>query len=335
MAEDKIVKPKEKTGFFDFLLRHSKKTIVVVVICGLFVSGGLVGLALLKSDEDPSVVALVGDEKIYLQDYKDRFQAATFGFPTQQVADAKSYAAEQILDDLVREKILEKELANRELNVTEDDIVAAAKEKFPEYESVEGAKQTNYRTLASKEAKEAVLRGKVAVQREGYIIYCRFDRAGQDDYKVKSAEAEALRTKQRTYAQSYCTGLKERLEGGADPKAELRAIEGDPVIGKEPWKPYNMMFGTAFKENNFSKTMFIPYSDTFEQILKIKPEKDDSYNTLTIKDTGEFGTKGQERMFAILYLKNKGSDGETTDFEKWLEGKFSEYKIKKYPERIK
>ena len=325
--EKESKKPKDKK-IIKFLI------IATVLLAVVGVSGYFVYVAYQNNQKNP-VVAEVSGEKVYLKDYQKRFQEATFGFSAKQVSDAKSYAKDSILHDLVENKILDSELAKRNLKVQDSDITVATKVKFPNYDKQDSSRQANDRALADVQAKENVLKAQVSTYKEGYILYCRFDRADQDDYAGKAQEAAALRTKDQAYAKDYCDKMKGRLKSGqSSPQAEIQGLMKDPVIGKTPWRPYSVPFGASFDKNHFASDLFPAFTDIFQQISQTTPKSDNSYYLLTIKNTGQFGTKGQEDMYAVLNLKN-GHTGETTDFQKWLQNKWSEYQIKTYPERIK
>lgn len=320
--------------------KYTEKKIIVLSIITLLIlaacTGGYYFFTKTASVSQSDVVAEVGGEKVYLADYQARFKAATLGFSAKQTVDASKYAKEGIVHDLAEEKMLDKELANRNLTVTDADLVAAAKEKFSNYDKQDKAHQTNDKVLATTKAKENVLGVAVVTYRQGFALYCRFDRANQDDYKGKDVEAAALRAKQKAYAKDYCDKTKTRLENKTSNfPTELASLGADSVIGTPSWKPWNVLLGNPFWKNDFSQKIFIPSTDIYDQIAALKPTQDNTYNMLTVKDTGQFGTKGQERMYAIVYLKDKGKDGETTDFNNWLQNKWSEYKVKTYPERIK
>jgi len=330
MAEKKT---ETKGNFLDNFFHHSPKIIIVIVLVAL-VSFFVAAAYLIKTTRtDNPVIAEISGAKVHLKDYQDRFKAATFGFSEQQTTQAKSYAKDGILHDLVESKVLDKELAKKGLSVTDADLVAAAKEKFRDFEGHTKEKQANDKVLSAVSAKINVLKSSVTTQREGYILYCRFDRASQDDYQGKQTEADKLRADNRAYAEDVCNKAKARLESGkTDFQTELKNMKVDPVIGAASWKPWNVTFGMGFNSKNFAKITFVPETDIFEQIISAKPGSANAYSTLTIKDTGT--EKGKDRMFAILHL-DKGRDGETTDFNKWFQSRWNEYKIKTYPERIK
>lgn len=352
----------KKTSFIDRLMQHSKKIIIGVVAFAVVVSGGLVGLALYnKNSVDPNVVAEVGGEKIYLTEYKERLFAAGggYGSPTNpQPGTAANTIKESVLNELVDLKIIEKELAKRNITISSNELVQEAKNTFQDYEKRDSNSQKSFRDYVRLKVGKSKLLSEVVNWKEGFALYCMFNRADMTDMK-DNPEAASKRVKDEAYAKDYCMKMKERLETSkSNFKEELAKLTADPEIGEPAWRPYSMAYGEELVKGSNSlggeKSVGSPSSSTgvssgqnsvkagynvasnLPELSSLSIEKN-KYHFLTIQQDITNEKKESDRrntMFAVVYIKD-GNNGETANFDKWLKDKQSEYGVKTYVERIK
>lgn len=318
--------------------KKSKKKLIVISIVAILlvciVSAGMGGFVLYKQGffEDKNIVATVGDEKIYLKDYNRMFLVVTKK-ETPQSPSSASNLKKLILDQTINLKIIDKELVAKNITISEDEITAEAKKIFKDYDTIDKSSQSAYRDYAKLTLGTKKLSEKVLTWKEGSALFCRFDRADQDDMKDKP-ETVALKEKQRTYADKYCQEVRERLEKKQSTfPAELARIKADTTIGESIWNPYSTVFGLTFNKERFSPDNFSFAYDEYEQIAKLKSDKEENYYLLTIKD--KLSKEKEDAYFAVVNLKKEGNNGEAADIETWFKDKRSQYNVKTYIERIK
>jgi len=312
-----------------------KMTIITAVVVLLICILGIGGFVLYKQGffDDKNVVATVGDEKVYLKDYKEMlFTVTGKGTPENPVANPS--LRELALDQAVNLRIVNKELIAEGITLSENEIVTQAKKTFSGYDAANESVKTAYRDLARSELGEKKLGEKVLTWKEGFALYCRFDRADQDDMAGKTVEAKAFKEKQRAYAEQYCQDMKDRLEKGSSSfKDEYLRLKADTTIGEEAWKPYSTAFGVVFDQTTYTPKRFSFEYDDYDQISKLKPDKENNFYTLTIKD--KLRKDKGDSLFAVVNLKKSGNTGETSDMETWFKEKRNQYNVKTYIERIK
>lgn len=392
MAQD-VYNQKENTpknkegGFWVWTTNHSKKVIIGLVLFSVLISGALLGAALYNKSKrevaiDP-IVAEVAGEKVHLSEYKARLvvtagsENVLASIATEIVDDTPTKTVESIttktfkepvLNEIVELKIVNKELKKRNINISDAELVQEAKSTFKDYDSKSSSAQKDYRDYVRLKIGKNKLLEKVVNWKEGYTLYCYFDRADQPDMSGK-IEATSLRAKQEPYAKEYCTKAKERLEAGtSNYQDELAKLTADPVIGETSWQPYKMPFGKELVKDKFSSDYFHPAYDLYNRLLALSNEKNKFYllttqdmvnkpkeSSTSAKDSPasekgavkvgadrqlsneEKATQSQETkdaMYMLVYIKN-GNKGETNDFVKWLKDRWGDYKVKTYIERIK
>lgn len=315
--------------------KKSKKKLLacLLILLTMLFTGLCVGYFILNNDSKNPVVAEVAGEKVYLTDYNEMlFTATRKGTPESPVSNPS--LKELILNQAVNLKIIDKELTAKGITLSEEEIITEAKKIYPSYDAASELIKLAYRDFARLGLGSKKLSEKVLTWKEGFSLFCRFDRADQDDMVGKPKEARAFKVKQRKYAQKYCQGAKDRLENkSASYEEELARVKADATIGESVWKPYSMAFGVMFNKDRFSPENFSFVYDEYEQISKIKPEKKDNFYTLTIKDM--LSKDKGNAFFAVVYLKGVGNEGEAIDMETWFKEKRSQYNVKTYIERIK
>lgn len=350
----------KKQGLIDWLINHSKKIIIIMVVFALLISGGLVGIALFnKKTTDLNVVAEVAGEKVYLKEYKERLFAASggLGTPTQPfISDATKSIKASVLNDLVNLKIVEKELAKNNITISNDELVKGTEAVFKDYKDRDKSSQKAYRDYVRLSIGKDKLKTKVMSWKEGFVLYCYFDRADRDDM-VNKPEVATRRAGDQVYAKDYCTKAKERLESNnSNFNEELAKLKADPKIGEAAWSPYHMGFGDSLSKNkddnkvskvatpasgnapsvSVSENSVIVSGGNFvgaydvSSIMSLGNEKN-KYYLLTLKE--KVTKKDQDGAFAVVYIKD-GNKGETNDFDKWLQDKRGEYQVKTFIERI-
>jgi len=329
-------------------------TIAILVVIGVVVGG----IYLYPNYFSPSniinqnkeaasdVVATVDGENIYLKDYKERLFATTGSGTPEDPGSLDEHFKEPVLNDLVNLKIIDKELAKRNITVTDAELATAAKSTFVNYDSSESNIQKIYRNFVRLKVGRNKLQSSMLTWREGYVLFCRFDRAYALDMKDKEQKADNLIAKQKSYAGEYCQKAKSRLASGqTDFDKELKSLKADKVIGSSAWKPYTVAFGNKFDREFFSQGREGEDLDFLSQLDKLDYKSGAGFYILDIKEDlskrqgaiVKLGVRQGTRdvMKALVYLNGKGNDGETISFDKWIAGKALEYDIKKYPERIK
>ena len=282
---------------------------------------------------NPDLAAVVGGKNLYLKDYNSLMFAAESGLGTPAAPamyEPTKAIKEPVMDELVDLAIIDTELAKRNITISEADQVKKAQSIFKDYGARDAAAQKAYRDYARLILGKARLQADVTSWKEGYALFCYFDRADQDDMRAKPAEAVTLRAKQKVYAKQYCTDMKSRLEAGQSTyKDELAKLSADPVIGGPSWKPYMMPFGLELAKDQFAPKYFHPAYDLFNRLSALS-NTPNQYYFLNMRDKG--ATK--DAMYAVVYIKN-GHQGETFDFDQWLKGQWSKYQVKTYLENIK
>lgn len=329
--DKKSSKNSEGKGLLSWLIKHSKKIIVGVVVFAVLTSGALVGLALYNKNKnfvDPNIVAEAGDTKIYIKDLNSAVFAATGrGTPEDPgytSSDEKLSAVYNLVDTIV----IERELQKEGLSISDSELVVAAKAKYSDYDTRSISAQDAYKKYMKLSVAEKQLREKLVAWKEGYAIFCRFDRADQDDMK-DNQESEQIKASHKSYAEKYCNDMKKRLEiGQTNRENENATLFKDPILGLDIWKPYKMLFGESFDKESFNPLKFQYAYDEFEQIRKMDTKA--GYSIILAKDKN-----GIESFYAVVYLSGKGQDGGITDFDQWFSGKRDEAKAKVYEEKIK
>jgi hypothetical protein len=300
--------------------------IIAVLAIGVIVAGGIylypnyfTPSSVINKDNEPSsdVVATVDGEDITLKDYKERLFVKRGGTPENPVG-LDDFIKEPILNELVNQKIIEKELEKKNIVIPEAEISKKTKELNKDIATLTGTAKEAFRDASMFVLGQEKLIGKVLTWKEGYVLYCRFD--NPDSKKV-----------QKSYAKKYCQDMLTRLESGKSTyEKERKSIAADSKIGDKAWRPKFIDFGAKLSKN----VPFITTSsgDEFEQIDAI--ETAGEHRFITVRGS-QPDNKGKELSYAIVYLKDEGNTGETTDFEKWLKDKWKEYNVKTYIERVK
>jgi len=317
------------------LKKSSKRTLRIVELFGTVAALLAISIfiyyytGIFNPKKDSSVVATVGKDKIYISDYNERLFAST-GRGTPQISKGATEGEKSsILYQLIDMKILERELAKRKITLDEDMLVLKAKEKYKDYDSRDDAVKKAYRNYVKLSFAEETLKQEIVMWKEGYIIFCRFDRADQDDMKNKP-DAKAKKDSHREYAEKYCNDMKARLEQGkTNYNQEVDNVLKDFILGQSIWKPYVITFTESFGKDKFAPTDFQYAYNEYEQIKKLDSSQKSFYQIL-VKDIN-----GVDSAYAVVSFSGKGGNGETTDFDKWFMDQRDQSQIKTYMERIK
>ncbi len=335
--------------------RFSKKTMAVILtVCAalVLVAGGFLGYQFFIKKAAPvnsDVVAEVAGQEIHLPEYKTWLFAATNEGTPENPAYLNDNIKGSILDDVIDSKIIDKELAKRNIQITDSEITVAAKSKYKNYDNVGREAQSAYRNFVKLQIGKTKLQSKIQSWREGYALYCYFNRSDMSDMSGKP-DAAAKRASQEAYAKDYCTKVEQRLEAGtADYSNELAKLKADPVIGEAAWRPYTMDFGQELKKDaslglvppapngtppsadnstQYVTTVF----QSSPQLVALSPEKN-KYYLVRVEGQGKDNVK-QGVMYAVVYIKD-GYKGETNDFTSWLQNEEKLYQVKTYVDRIK
>lgn len=347
------------TEKLDFLCKHSKRVITFLIVfsLGVVIGTGLFllnnGTKLVGESTNP-VVAEVSGEKIYLNEYKERLFAANGGLGTPSkpdVYEATKAIEGSVLDDLVDLKIIDKEMAKRDITVTDGELATEAKKIFKDYDTRDADVQKAYKGYVRLSVAKDKLLTKVADWKDGFALFCYFNRTDMD---AQTATSAATREQDKAYAQDYCTKLKSRLESGQSKyEDELTKLKADPKLGEPRWKPATMMYGSLIDRETMLES---PVSILPKEIASLGSDKN-KYYLLTLKEQKPAGQdvklegkiettkapgsdqrtsqeKIDDAMFSVVYIKD-GNKGETTNPREWLSQKEKEYNVKTYPERIK
>lgn len=344
---------KRKFDIIDSLMGHSKKIITVfvalVVISSILFVGGKIYLKKFGPVAgDPNVVAEVNGEKIYLKEYKERLFGATSVGTPENPGLLNESIKEPVLDELIELRVVKKELAQRNIEITDDELTQEAKKVYKDYDKSDESAQKAFKNYLKLKVGKDKLLSNVMTWREGFALYCRFDRAYDADMQTNPASAQALLVKQTAYAGDYCQKAKSRLESGkSDYDNELTQLKADSVIGEAAWKPAYISFGDKFDQKSFT-TGFKSGLDFLDQLKKLDYNKSGYYlvdvKRLTSKqgNMDQGGAKkiteveaGTKVALALIYLDGKGNNGQSVNFDEWIQEKVNQLSTKKYIERIK
>lgn len=289
-----------------------------------------------KSSENATnpVVAEVGKDKIYLNEYNDRLNTSAMQTGASESNKNMSGAKETVLDELVDTKIVEKELKSRNITVTDDELAKKANEVFPNYDKQSDAKKQTFKKYVWLTVGNEKLKETVSTWKKGFILYCRYDQTNQMSSPNPSEQEKAEQTKKKetskAYAKDYCEKMKERLaKGQSDYQKELENIMTDKTIGAESFNPYRVNYGNQFDKESFTLVTFQMYYDDFQQIQGLK--SNNSYYLLNLKNTED----KKDWLYGVVYLSSEGKDGETADYGTWFNNLRDKSGVKVYKERIK
>jgi len=279
-----------------------------------------------------SIVAKVGLNKIFLSDYKERLFAASNQGSPDNPGSIDVYLKEPILNELIEMAILDKNLPSG--SVSKDEIVkAAVKYGGSNYSSGDEKVKKAYENYVRLDLERKKLTQDDISWKEGFALFCMYDRAYQDDYGSKKLQAQTLLIKQKTYAQDYCKKAKQRLELGSSYQKELKALESDSVIGKSAWSPpYTIVFGFIFNKADFTPDYFPTQVDLLNKIKALEKTKG-KYSIVTVNSLLE-DIKGKDVWDVLVYIKNEKT-GLIGDYKTWIRKQMITLKVKTYPENIK
>lgn len=330
---------------------------VVIAALAVLVAGGIYlypnyfnpsKLGLKKGEtapSDPNVVATVDGENIYLKEYKERLFAATGAGTPETPAFTDTSLKEPVLNELISLKIVDKELAQRNIAISDSELAEEAQKAFGgRYSMADDTSKKAYRDFIRLKVGKEKLGKQVLTWKKGFVLYCRYDRVYSFDMKDKPGKSEQILRKQKPYAKMYCQNAKKRLESGrSNFKKELARLKADKVLGQPAWKPMAVFWGQEFSMDYFSPEFFERGVDFYEQLTRLSEK---GYYILDIRKTKSTGnmdgidkaenavSPGTDVMVALVYIKDSG-EGEAFDFDSWISGKIKQYNVKKYPERIK
>lgn len=328
---------KEKASIIDYPINHSKKIITGLVCITLLATVAILGAFGLKGNNglNNPVVAEVGGDKIYLKEYKERLFATTKAGTPEAPIGINETIKLPILSELVDIRIIENELSSRGIALTEGEITEAAKKTFGDYARGTDSMKEAYKNYVKFSLGKEKLAQKAVAQKEGFVLYCRYDLDEVLTFKGKESEAAGLRNKQKTYATDYCQKSKERLEKGTtDYTKEMEALKADTVIGRPAWGTTKPLFGLEFNKNLFVPNIFNIGYDDYDQIKNLKKP---GYSILTVsmKDVEGIDNSNPDKTLALVYIKDAGTTGDIVDLNLWIENKRKESNTKIYAERIK
>ncbi len=284
---------------------RNKNLRLYIIVIALFaiILGGFsyyyYGSKLKESQETDPVVAEIQGEKIYLSEYEEVLNESNGGKFDEHIK-------EPLLQELVELRVLESFFATKSIDV-----------------KIAESQYSRLKSLRQKFLSE------YTIWKEGYALFCRYDKGFDDDYIEREDEGRQLVSLHKPYAEKYCIEAKSRLEAGSDFADELKKLEDDQTIGAKAWFPDAIIFGTEFNKEFFKKEYFTLTFDIFDKIASTKIP----LNTPTIIES-QFLRVKENGMYALVNITDENAEGITTDYVKWLEGRKDELNIKLYPENI-
>ncbi|HZJ18495.1 MAG TPA: hypothetical protein VFD45_02670 [Patescibacteria group bacterium] len=281
------------------------------------------------------VIAEVGEDKIYLSDYKERLFAATKQGTLENPNFIDNHLKESILNELIELKILDKNLSPD--SISKDEVhKAAIKHAGGNYSSGDEKVKKAYENYVQLGIERSIINKDKVEWKEGFVLFCMYDRAYQGDYRQRKIEAAFLLKEQTAYAIDYCNKTKNRLEAGSTYEKELVALEKDPVLGNSVWLPqYFVSFGLVFNKDNFDKFHFPAQNDLLNKIAALENSKG-KYSIVTIKATEtleDYSIEGKDVWNAVVFIKDENFGA--NDYSLWLEEQKNKLRVKTYIEKIK
>jgi len=306
------------------MVNKKKLIISLTIILALFflaLAGYLTYQKAKKAPEEGlnKVLAQVADKKITQRDWNERAYLATRKGSLEN-PEVNEYVKDSILDTLIKERTIEFLAQQRGIstNFSEEEIKKRAQEKFSDFDQADPEIQKIYQKIAYFSLLEDRLREKVLSWREGKVLLFRYDRSLQVDYTPNSPEAQALREKQKNYAQKYSQEALTRLINKTSSyDQEKEKLLNDPVIGPAAWKPWTMTFAIEFNKENFEEQSFVIGSDLKDKIFQVKAGEMKIVEVKVLED--EETGKMVDGIYALVIIDQEGQKGETTNFEDWLE----------------
>ncbi len=355
----------------------NKKTVILIAAAVLAVLvlavGGFFGYRAYKKTKvasvtDPNVVATINGENIYLKDFKARLFAAEggIGTPVQPfIGKSTKGIEESVLNDLVDLKIIDKQLAKDNIVISDSELAAEAKKIFKDYDQRDAIAQKAYRDYVSLQAGKNKLITNDTSWKEGYVLFCLFNRSQMSD-KISQPNNAQMFAQDKDYAKDYCTKAEDRLKAGQSSfQDELAKVTADPRLGESAWKPEVMSYGLEINQDtllhdpapeyDLRNVLFSLSNDSnkfYLLTLKEHVSKTSTFNDGGVKlseptgnqnTTGRVSQKpnssqqsqgGQDISYAVAYVKD-GHTGEIKDFNEWLKNKYQEYHVKLYIERVR
>jgi hypothetical protein len=340
--EEKIVsfsaKPKNKLNPLKWGKKQKLSLLIgTVVVAGL--ASWLIYMQLNKTDTqaiDPNpVVAEVAGEKLRLDDYKAWVYAAN-KTGTMQTPSFINEEAEKgpLLDSLAELKILDKFFAEQNVSIPQEEIAAAATEYAGElYTNGDEATKSVFEDFARLSLEQDKFNQTMLGWKKGYSLLCKYDRARQEDYDLATTEAQDLLARQEPYALEYCTNLKARLEAGADVFSEIAALEADPLLGGEIWRPNNISFAFAFDKDSYYE-IGVGFPNCYDLRDRVSALEDSVGKYHLINTNDNTGDEPYAATWAVVYVEseNEGVVGET--YLSWLDGQKIALQVTTYIDRI-
>jgi hypothetical protein len=305
-----IMQPLPKKKFsIKFNLPKLRKSIIsklskrqkVFCLLGIVIVVGAIGFGVYefvsRGNSKNPVVAKVGSEKLYLSDY----------YTMSGDVKVDQYTKKSLLDELVELKILENFYKSKNVEIRQDPLARSTLDVL------------RYKFIAD-----------YTTWKEGYVLFCRYDRGFYDGYEKIQSSAEQLIASQKAYAETYCSQAKDRLINGASFADELQKVKDDPVIGSVAWQPDTMSFGKEFDRTHFKKEYLNFSFDLFDRIASTAIP----LNMPTLLQANVESLQ-KDGVYAVVNVTAQNSSGITTNYRQWLDDQMKSMHVKIYPDRIK
>lgn len=296
MAEEVYNKDKKSSkaskgrGLLSWLIKHSKKIIVGVVVFALVVSLGLAGLAWYVGSGD--VVATIGDKKVTRTEYDDAKVKCDGFYKYNNDGEGQKKCSETEIEDQIFRKALEVEAEKRNITVTDSEINERYQKFSKEYGSEDVYKQTikNAYGWTPEYVKENFKRDILQEKLRPYLlnertvseIFVRYDWSKSAEPSQRSADEKLSREKMEKVLYPL---LKNK-----DKISKEQTIETIGNLRKEGW-PWDQewVVGGGLEEHLNQETAKDKYEgkEDWEAIAKLNKVGED---TGIIKSSGGYFT---------------------------------------------
>lgn len=338
MAADKIVSPEKKPGFFDWLIKHSKKVMLILIIVSLVTSGALIGLVLYNNaTTDPNVLATVGDEEITKSDLNEKIYSTDFGgTPENPTASVDNTKKKELLNELIEDKVVEIEAEKMGINVSEEEIKVEVLKRATKYDE-----QTDtQKSISRKSVKTGLLRekmkNKVLGSKEGSYILVNFSKnfssdilATAEQKKKEDIDREARIKEDSDYAKDLIDSIYDEVKSGKITfKEGMEKAKNDPMFGVEGQKPMTVLQSDNFTYEDFNDKRKVFATDN-ESIIKnvgsLKAEEISKPFALKVNKSidSASGTEQIDGIWIIVKV-DRGNQSLAGSYDEWLEIKKKE-----------
>ncbi|RJO61578.1 hypothetical protein C4544_02490 [candidate division WS5 bacterium] len=319
---DKIISPNEKVGILDFLIKHSKKSIIALVAVSLVASVALVAAWWYTGGSE--VIAMYGDKKVLKTVYEDEKSKCESFYEYNTDKEGKKSCSEKEIEDQILKKALETEAENRGINVTEDEINERYKDIVSVYASEDSYKRTLKNTYGwtPEYVKENIKRDLLQEKLEQYLIgskdvygvFVRWDWYIGESDRAKNKENEG------PSREMMDKNLYPLMKSGATNEQIIKKIKEIRATNPEPWnKEYNIV---AVPFTKVKKDTFQGKED-LEAISKLKKVGD---ITGVVRSSGGY---------FVVYRLDRISNGNFADWEEFTKDAVGKAKIKSLSYKFK